>query len=334
MSGLEEWTAAVRAGLGLDPGPLDSEATRIVLDLAREVAHAVDRPAAPVTAFLAGVAVGRGLPLPETSERVLALAARWAEQDGAPGTSKPLGRTIGGSRPLIANWSPCLAAARFVLPDSYGARRPRARPRRGPVQSGSAAVHADERRKALVTAEAPDGRPRPGRRPTRRGLLLGAGLAGLGGALAGCSTAAVPYGADEEGALPQTGPVPSSIAVPANPPSSPGARGRGKARGSGRRPEVTGIVLGSAREIPVGGGKIFDAERVVVTRPARGEYLGFSAVCTHVGCLLNVVADGTIDCPCHGSRFTITNGAVVTGPAPRPLPRKRIAIVGGTVVLL
>ncbi len=83
MSGLEEWAAAVRADLGLDPGPLDSAATRIVLDLAREVAHAVERPAAPVTAYLAGLAVGRGLALPDASERVRSLAARWAGPDGA-----------------------------------------------------------------------------------------------------------------------------------------------------------------------------------------------------------------------------------------------------------
>jgi Rieske Fe-S protein len=195
-----------------------------------------------------------------------------------------------------------------------------------------------------MTAEARDGRPPQGRRPTRRGVLLGAGLAGLGGALAGCSTAAVPYGADEAGALSETGPVPSSIAVPAaSAPSATGARatrtarasrGRGKARGKDRPAEVTGIVLGSAREIPVGGGKIFDAERVVVTQPARDEYRAFSAVCTHVGCLVNVVADGTIDCPCHGSRFTITNGAVVTGPAPKPLPKKRITVIRDTIVLL
>jgi len=79
MSTLEEWTAAVRAGLGLDPGPLSTADTKIVLDLARDAAHAVARPAAPLTAYLLGVAVGRGLTLPAASERVHALAAYWAE---------------------------------------------------------------------------------------------------------------------------------------------------------------------------------------------------------------------------------------------------------------
>ena len=188
-----------------------------------------------------------------------------------------------------------------------------------------------------MTAEARDGR-----RATRRGLLLGAGLAGLGGALAGCSTAAVPYGADEAGVLSQAGPRPSSISLQVGPPSpasvppasAPHASPGQTARVRGRRAQLTGIVLGAAREIPVGGGQIFDAERVVVTQPARGRYRAFSAVCTHVGCVLNEVADGTIDCPCHGSRFRITNGAVVAGPARAPLPKKRIAIVRGTVVLL
>jgi hypothetical protein len=79
----------------------------------------------------------------------------------------------------------------------------------------------------------------PDPRPTRRGVLIGVSLAGLGGALAGCSTAAVPYDANEAG-----------------------------------------------------------------------------------------------DCPCHGSEFKITNGAVVTGPAPSPLPKKKIKIVNGQVLLL
>ncbi len=79
MSTLEEWTAAVCAGLGLDPAAAD---TRAVLDLARDVAHGVARPAAPLTAYLVGVAVGRGLALPDAAARVQALAAGWRPESG------------------------------------------------------------------------------------------------------------------------------------------------------------------------------------------------------------------------------------------------------------
>jgi hypothetical protein len=90
MSILEEWTAAVGAGLGLGPGPLSTADTKAVLDLARDVAHAVDRPAAPLTAYLLGVAVGRGLTLPEAADRVRTLAARWPEgTPGQPTTTQP-----------------------------------------------------------------------------------------------------------------------------------------------------------------------------------------------------------------------------------------------------
>ncbi len=95
-----------------------------------------------------------------------------------------------------------------------------------------------------------------------------------------------------------------------------------------------GTVLGAASEIPLGGGEIYTAAKVVVTQPARGQYKAFSAVCTHVGCIMSAVTNRTIDCPCHGSQFKITNGAVITGPAPSPLPPKQIKIVGGNVVLL
>jgi Domain of unknown function (DUF6457) len=78
MNTLQEWTAAVCADLGLDPASADA---RIVLDLARDVAHGVARPAAPLTAYLVGVAVGRGLSLPEAAGRVSALAAGWQAPD-------------------------------------------------------------------------------------------------------------------------------------------------------------------------------------------------------------------------------------------------------------
>lgn len=77
ISTLERWTATACAELGIDPASVD---VRAVLDLARDVAHGVDRPAAPVTAYLLGVAVGRGRPVAEAAAAVSGLAARW-EQD-------------------------------------------------------------------------------------------------------------------------------------------------------------------------------------------------------------------------------------------------------------
>jgi len=167
-------------------------------------------------------------------------------------------------------------------------------------------------------------------------VLLGAGLAGLGGlggTLAGCSTAAVPYDANEAGVIPQDGPAPSAMAMAPSATAPSAMAPSAGATQERRHAAPRGTVLGAAREIPVGGGTIFTAARVVVTQPARGQYRAFSAVCTHVGCILNQVTGGTIDCPCHGSKFAITNGAVVTGPAPAPLPKKQIEIVDGLIVL-
>ncbi len=185
------------------------------------------------------------------------------------------------------------------------------------------------------------GEAQPFPRPTRRGVLLGVGLVGLGGTLAGCSTAAVPYDANEAGVVAQDGApaqaaMPSSGAMssPGSMQSSPAQSSPAQSSSAKKDAKLTGIVLGAASEIPVGGGKIYKTAKVVVTQPTRGQYQAFSAVCTHVGCIMSEVANGTIDCPCHGSEFKITTGAVVTGPAPAPLPKKQIKIVDGQVVLL
>jgi Rieske Fe-S protein len=56
-------------------------------------------------------------------------------------------------------------------------------------------------------------------------------------------------------------------------------------------------------------------------------------VCTHEGCKVSQVANGTIDCPCHGSRFSIVDGSVVRGPATSPLRARSITVDGGSVLL-
>ncbi len=74
MGTLDDWAEALCAELGLDPA---GASQKVVLDLARVVAHTVDRPAAPLTAYFLGMAVGRGAPLPETAQRIQQLARGW-----------------------------------------------------------------------------------------------------------------------------------------------------------------------------------------------------------------------------------------------------------------
>ncbi|KDN82651.1 Rieske (2Fe-2S) protein [Kitasatospora cheerisanensis] len=91
------------------------------------------------------------------------------------------------------------------------------------------------------------------------------------------------------------------------------------------------IDLGSAADVPVGGGKVYREQAVVVTQPTAGQYKAFSAKCTHAGCLVNGVVKEQIQCLCHGSRFGISDGAVQDGPAPKPLPEYQVAVQNGNL---
>jgi capsid protein len=76
---LEEWIETVCKELGLDPADVDRD---LVLDLARDVAHGVARPAAPLTTYLLGLAVGRGVAPRQAAERITSLAEGRRSQDG------------------------------------------------------------------------------------------------------------------------------------------------------------------------------------------------------------------------------------------------------------
>jgi Rieske Fe-S protein len=150
---------------------------------------------------------------------------------------------------------------------------------------------------------------------TRRGALAGLGVAGVAAVVAACGGGSGGSAGGTSGDSAGTG-------------GSSAASGGAPGAGSGG-----GAALGTTSEIPVGGGKVFTSAKVVVTQPAAGEFKGFSAVCTHLGCIVDRVADGTIDCPCHGSKYSVNDAHVVAGPAPRPLPVQKIDVTGGKVSL-
>lgn len=95
-----------------------------------------------------------------------------------------------------------------------------------------------------------------------------------------------------------------------------------------------GAVLAKTSDIPVGGGKIFKDEQIVVTQPTKGEFKAFSNRCTHKQCPVTSVEGGTVNCPCHGSKFDIADGSVRGGPAPKPLPAAEITVAGGSIKLV
>ena len=86
-------------------------------------------------------------------------------------------------------------------------------------------------------------------------------------------------------------------------------------------------------DIPVGGGTIIAATKTVVTQPKAGEFKAFSSICTHMGCPVAQVTNGTIDCNCHGSQYDIATGAVTRGPATKPLAPKTVTVKGDQVIV-
>lgn len=81
-------------------------------------------------------------------------------------------------------------------------------------------------------------------------------------------------------------------------------------------------------DIPVGGGLVLSDARFVVTQPTAGVYKAFDRTCTHSECPVKKVADGTIQCTCHGSKFAIADGSVVQGPATKPLAARKAVVEG------
>ncbi len=115
-----------------------------------------------------------------------------------------------------------------------------------------------------------------------------------------------------------------------------GASGAGLAACGGKSSSNTPtspVDLGAASAVPVGGAKLYRDDKVLVSQPQKGGFKAFSAVCTHQGCVLDTVDGTTASCPCHGSQFNAETGAVVQGPAARPLPPVKITESGGKLTV-
>ncbi|MEU0225209.1 Rieske (2Fe-2S) protein [Streptomyces sp. NPDC006284] len=155
----------------------------------------------------------------------------------------------------------------------------------------------------------------PAAGPARRTVVAAAGAAGLAVVLTAC-------GGSDDDASNDTGAAPSA-------PSAEAADGGG----SGGDDAGAGAALAATADIPEGGGKVFADQKVVVTQPAAGEFKAFSATCTHQGCAVKSVSEGVINCPCHNSNFSITDGSVQSGPARKPLPAVQITVSGDSIRL-
>jgi Rieske Fe-S protein len=145
-------------------------------------------------------------------------------------------------------------------------------------------------------------------------LFAGAGAAGAAVLLAACS--------DGTPASNGSSPASATSSAPAQSPAASPSSGSGG-----------GEVVAKTAEIPVGGGMIFPDKGVVVTQPTAGTFKGFSNICTHQQCPLTDVTNGTINCSCHFSKYSITDGSVVSPPAPRPLPAVNIKVDGSDIKL-
>lgn len=152
-----------------------------------------------------------------------------------------------------------------------------------------------------MTASHPQESVPPGPAPSRRTVVAVVGATGIAAALTACGTEK------------------SGSSQPAGNASSAGGGG--------------GEELAKTSDIPEGGGKIFADAGVVVTQPKKGEFKAFTSTCTHQGCKVTKVAAGTIDCPCHGSKFSIEDGSVAHPPATQPLPEKKITVSGDAISL-
>lgn len=110
------------------------------------------------------------------------------------------------------------------------------------------------------------------------------------------------------------------------------------AAGSAQRaaePDVPSGPSVPASDVPVGQARVVAAgeNRVVVAQPIAGQFVAYSAACTHVGFDVEVQEGLRLQCPAHGSQFDAADGSVLRGPAGVPLATVPVALAGDRLVI-
>ena len=178
----------------------------------------------------------------------------------------------------------------------------------------------DSRHAAEVGAAPPRATAAIDRRAAVRKMSLTAGLGAvavaLGGVVAGVGNMLSGSGS---GPTQAGGP---SLGGGSGSTTNPPAGGGPTTTAAGNTPK--GRNIGAATHVPVGGAATFTDKGLpaYIVRPKQAEFLGFSGVCTHEGCTVNFAQSAQqFQCPCHGSIYSALTGDVISGPAPRPLPK-------------
>ena len=99
--------------------------------------------------------------------------------------------------------------------------------------------------------------------------------------------------------------------------------------------KVTNVKIGAVEDMEKDSGKIikFGTIPVIVIRKASGDYIAFSASCTHLDCIVQYRKDyGLIYCACHNGKYDL-NGKNVSGPPPAPLTRYGVTIQNDEVIV-
>lgn len=167
---------------------------------------------------------------------------------------------------------------------------------------------------------------------TRRTVLAGACGMGAAAMLAACGQEAPQAPAANPGTGAGAGAGAGESPIPLGPGGGAKPSG-GAATGGNAGGGAAAGALAKTSEIPVGGGKIFADEKVVVTQPTAGTFKAFSAVCTHAGCTVTSVASGTINCKCHASAFSASDGSPKGGPAKQALAPAKIKVANSQITL-